>query len=67
MKELHLECKGILSDSENKFVIEILASKVLPTLKHLIKDHKKVNADDEYPNRLVIPARVLFLVWVIWV
>eukprot|EP00957_Ditylum_brightwellii_P060355 4582893-Ditylum_brightwellii.AAC.1 len=38
------------------FLREGIASKAIPQPQLLIKDHKELESDGEYPKRLVIPA-----------
>eukprot|EP00957_Ditylum_brightwellii_P028189 2128856-Ditylum_brightwellii.AAC.1 len=61
--EIHAEVEkytesliGILSASKMGFLREGIASKAIPQLQLLIKDHKEPEANGEYPTRLVIPA-----------
>ena len=45
-----------LSKKEAKHIAKMIKSRSIPTPKLLIKDHKKPNANGEFPTRLVIPA-----------
>ena len=45
-----------LSVEEENFVKQSLATRVIPSLKILIKDHNTINKKGEFPTRLVIPA-----------
>ena len=45
-----------MSEDEYYFVKESLNSKAIPSPKLLIKDHKEINDDGNYPTRLVVPA-----------
>ena len=41
---------------EETFVRQSLAMRAIPSPKLLIKDHKTINENGEFPTRLVIPA-----------
>ena len=45
-----------LSVKEEEFVRQLLAARAIPSTKLLIKDHKAINENGEFPNRLVIPG-----------
>jgi hypothetical protein len=45
-----------MSEDEYFFVKESINSKAIPAPKLLIKDHKEINDDVNYPTRLVVPA-----------
>ena len=45
-----------LSFKEEYFVRQSLAMREIPSPKLLIKDHKTINENGEFPTRLVIPA-----------
>ena len=45
-----------LSVKEEEFVRQLIAKKVIPSPKLLIKYHKTINENGEFPTRLVIPA-----------
>ena len=45
-----------MSEDEYLFVKEALDSKAIPVSKLLIKDHKEINNNGNYPTRLVVPA-----------
>ena len=45
-----------LSVKEEEFVRQLLATRAIPSPKLLIKDHKTINGNGEFPTRLVIPA-----------
>ena len=45
-----------LSVKEEEFVRQSLATRVIPSPKLLIKDHKAINENREFPTRFVIPA-----------
>ena len=45
-----------LSVKEEEFVRQSLATRAIPSPKLLIKDHKAINENGEFPTRLVIPA-----------
>ena len=45
-----------LSVKEEKFVRQSLATRAIPYTKLLIKDHKTIKKNGEFPTRLVIPA-----------
>ena len=45
-----------LSDKEEKFVRQLLATRAIPFPKLLIKYHKTINKKRELKTRLVIPA-----------
>jgi hypothetical protein len=45
--------EDVMSEDEYSFVKESLNSKVIPPPKLLIKDHKEINEDRNYPTRLV--------------
>ena len=45
-----------LSVKEEEFVRQSLATREIPSPKLLIKDHKTINENGEFPTRLVIPA-----------
>ena len=45
-----------LSVKEGEFVRQSLATRAIPSPKLLIKDHKTINKNREFPTRLVIPA-----------
>eukprot|EP00957_Ditylum_brightwellii_P050142 3801315-Ditylum_brightwellii.AAC.1 len=47
---------GIISTSKMGFLHEGISSKEIPQPQLLIKDHKELESDGEYPTRLVIPA-----------
>jgi hypothetical protein len=46
----------IMSEDEYSFVKESINSKAIPAPKLLIKDHKEIDDDGNYPTRLVVPA-----------
>jgi hypothetical protein len=54
--ELLEALEDIMSEDEYYFVKESLNSKAIPSPKLLIKDHKEINDDGNYPTRLVVPA-----------
>jgi hypothetical protein len=54
--ELLESLDDIMSEDEYSFVREFLNSKAIPSPKLLIKDHKEINDDGNYPTRLVVPA-----------
>ena len=43
-------------EDEHAYVREALNSKAIPVPKLLIKDHKEISDDGNYPTRLVVPA-----------
>ena len=45
-----------LSVKEEEFVRQLLTTRAIPSPKLLIKDHKTINENGEFPTRLVIPA-----------
>ena len=45
-----------LSKDEFGFIKETIKSKKIPSLTLLVKDHKKVDENGDYPCRLIIPA-----------
>ena len=47
--------KTELSVQEENFVRQLLATRVIPSPKLLIKDHKTINEKGKFPTRLVIP------------
>jgi hypothetical protein len=49
----------LISKDEMAFIKEKLISKAVPSPKILVKDHKKPNADGNYPTCLVCPAWTL--------
>ena len=55
-QETKLKIEDSLSESEERFLSKTLESKSIPTPKLIIKDHKKANADGEFPSRLIVPA-----------
>ncbi len=46
----------IMSEDEYSFVKESINSKAIPAPKLLIKDHKEIDDNGNYPTRLVVPA-----------
>ena len=55
-KELLEGLEDVMSEDEYYFVKSSLDSKAIPSPKLLIKDHKEINDDGNYPTRLVVPA-----------
>ena len=47
--------KLYLSVKEEEFVRQSLATRAIPSPKLLIKDHKTINENGEFPTRLVTP------------
>ena len=52
-----MEIEDYLSEKEEKFSTKPLKSKSIPTPKVIIKDHIKANKDDNFPSRLIVPAK----------
>jgi len=49
--------RDILSTNEFSYIKSTITKKAVPTVKLLIKDHKKKNVETgRYPSRLVVPA-----------
>ena len=48
--------RDLLSESEYNYVKSTINNCNVPTVKLLIKDHKKQDEHGEYPSRLVVPA-----------
>ena len=55
-KKLIEKVRMNLSDQEENFVRQLLATRAIPSPKLLIKDHKTINGKEGSPTRLVIPA-----------
>ena len=55
-KEFLEELQPSLSENEFAAILESIESKAVPTPKLLIKDHKKPDANGDFPTRLVVPA-----------
>ena len=55
-QETKLNLEETLTEKELKFLSKTLESKSIPTSKLIIKDHKKVNEEGDYPSRLIVPA-----------
>ena len=51
--EMQEKYKDILSEKEYTFLTKNLLTKNIPTPKLIIKDHKKMNQQGEYPSRLI--------------
>ena len=56
MHKLQFNLEDIVSEDECNFIKETIDSKSIPTPKSLIKDHKDLNEDEDFPTRIVIPA-----------
>ena len=54
--ELLESLEDVMSEDEYYYVKESILSKAIPSPKLLIKDHKEINDDGNYPTRLVVPA-----------
>ena len=50
------KAKTELSVQEEDVLRQLLATREIPSLKLLIKDHKNINDKEEFPTMLVIPA-----------
>ena len=50
------DISDIVSDNERNYIKECIDSKAIPTPKLLIKDHKDLDEEGNYPTRLVVPA-----------
>ena len=49
--------KELLSQSEYNYIKSTVNKKAIPTVKLLLKDHKKKDANGDFPTRLVVPAK----------
>ena len=63
LNEIQKQCFALLkkhselfSKNEREFLVEKINSKVIPTPRLLIKDHKKMKKDGNFDTRLVVPA-----------
>ena len=54
--ELLLEMEELFDKNEHKFIKETIESRAIPAPKLLVKDHKKRDANGDFPTRLVVPA-----------
>eukprot|EP00957_Ditylum_brightwellii_P076357 5803107-Ditylum_brightwellii.AAC.1 len=55
-KEFLKQIDFLLSEKENEFIKETIFLKVIPQPQLLVKDHKDLDENSNFPTRLVIPA-----------
>ena len=55
--DMYRDKKHLLSKHERAALEQCIQSKAIPTPKLLIKDHKPIGPDGNFPTRLVIPAQ----------